>query len=405
MSLFSLVKASERVGVVIDVGSGSVLVAIVVSNPTEKKPTIVWSHREQAPLRTIESLEQSAKSVMTSLINALLKFDSEGRRALRDFNQHTTIDEVQCCICAPWAYTVTKSITYNQDTPFEITKTLLESLIESAEKNTQAELAKNEAVSELGLTIITRSTLDTLANGYRVAAGVAGEATELSISQVTVLTEQYLVEHLSDLRHKMFSDKPLHKLSYMLALYSVTEELFDDSGDFCLVDITYEATEIGVVRDGTLTYSTHIPFGSFSLAREIAHATSLPLLQAFNSLHEADPTFFMEQLPKSQRVEVEAIYESYTQRLRDLFVETGDDLSIPKRMYVHTEKQLEPLFTDLLTKAIQSLLKAPAHIKPISSLLTDMVEVENKEQNADTAMLVAAKFFHTQNVRRHFEYL
>ncbi len=405
MSLFSNAKSGERIGAVIDIGSGSVLVAIVVSNPGKKKPTIVWSHREQAPLRTIESIDQSAKSVMTSLVNALLQFDGDGRRALQSYDKHTNIDEVQCCICAPWAYTVTKSITYNQDEPFEITKALIESLIESAEKSTQAELAENEAASELGLTIITRSTLDTLGNGYRVAIGTEGNVNELSISQVSVVTQQYLVDHLTDLRHKIFSDKPLHKLSYMLALYSVVDELFNDSGDFCLIDVTYEATEIGIVRDGTLTYSTHIPFGSFSLGREIAHCTSLPLLQSFQSLHESYPPAFMASLPESQQKDIEAAFEAYAVRLKELFTETGDDLSIPKRIYLHTEKELEPLYSNLITRAATAVLKNPPNIKPLSSLLENLVEVSNPQENTDTAMLVAAKFFHTQNVRRHFEYL
>jgi cell division ATPase FtsA len=285
MSLFSIKKSTERIGAVIDIGSGSVLVAIVISHTGKKKPTVVWSHREQAPLRTIDSIDQSAKSVMTSLINALLRFDSEGRRALHDYNNRTNIDEVQCCISAPWAYTVTKTISYNQDQPFQITKVLIESLIESAEKSTQTELAENEAATELGLQVITRSTLDTQANGYRIANPLGDMATELAIAQVSVVTQQYLIDHLKDLRHKIFSDKPLHQLSYMLSLYSVVDELFKETNDYCLIDITYEATEIGIVRDGILSYSTHIPFGSFSLAREIAHVTSLPLMQSFQSLH------------------------------------------------------------------------------------------------------------------------
>jgi hypothetical protein len=405
MSLFSLSKSSQRVGVVIDVGSGSVLVAIVVSNSNKKKPTIVWSHREQAPLRTIESIEQSAKSVMTSLINALLMFDGEGRRALHNFNKRTTIDEVQCCICAPWAYTVTKTITYNQDEPFEITKALIESLVESAEKSIQTELAETEAATELGLTVITRSTLDTQANGYRVTNPVGNEAKELAISHVSVVTQDYLIEHLNDMRHKIFSDKPFNKLSYMLALYSVTDELFMSTNDYCLVDVTFEATEIGIVRDGILTYSTHTSFGSFSLAREISHITSLPLLQSFQQLHEAEPFAFTNTLTESQKSEVEIVFEAYVKRLNELFLETGDELSIPKRIYLHTDRETEALFTKLLNRAATSVLKNPPTIKPISSLLADMVEVENKAENTDTAMLVAAKFFHTQNVRRHFDYL
>lgn len=405
MSLFSLKHSAERIGAIIDIGSGSVLVAIVISNPTQKKPTVIWSHREQAPLRTIDSVEQSAKSVMTSLINALLKFDSEGRRALHEYNKHTNVDEVQCCISAPWAYTVTKTITYNQDTAFEITKTLIESLIESAEKGTQTELSENEAASDLDLSIITRSTLDTLANGYRIANPIKNTANELSIAQVSVVTGQYLIDHLKDLRHKIFQDKPLHQLSYMLSLYSVVDELFGDTSDYCLIDITYEATEIGIVREGILTYSTHVAFGSFSIAREITHISSLPLLQSFQSLHTDNIEDFLATLTPTKRSEVEVMFEQYQKRLEALFRETGDELSIPKRIYIHTDKEMEPLFQQFISKAVTAIVKGAVDIKLLSTILTDLVTVEHKELNTDTAMLVAAKFFHTQNTRRHFEYL
>ncbi len=405
MSLFSLKKSSERIGAIIDIGSGSVLVAIVVSRSGQKMPTIVWSHREQAPLRNIDSVEESAKSVMTSLVNALLQFDGEGRRALRDYNKQTNIDEIQCCICAPWAYTVTKTITYNQDTPFEITKTLIDSLIESAEKNTQAELVENEAATELGLKVITRSTLDTQANGYRVTDPVGNKAEGLTIAQVSVVTQQYLIDRLKDLRHKIFSDKPIQQLSYMLALYSVVDELFKDTSDYCLIDITYEATEIGVVRDGVLTYSTHIPFGSFSLAREIAHTTSLPLLQAFQTLHTEDISDFINTLTTGQKADVESAFDEYVARLGLLFKETGDALSVPKRMYIHTDVEMEQMFASLIQRAAEDKLRSMLQVKPVSSLLKNLVISEKTEASADTAMLVAAKFFHTQNVRRRFEYL
>jgi cell division ATPase FtsA len=279
MSLFSLKKSTERTGVIIDIGSGSVLVAVVVSDRTKEKPLVVWSHREQAPLRNIDSVDQAAKSVMTSLINALLKFDGEGRKALYEFNKKTVIDEVQCAICAPWSYTVSKRISYTQEEPFSVTKSLITELVGTALEQTNAELHEHEAVNELGLTIITRCTTDILVNGYRVKELPDSKASELSLSHISVVAQQYLVDHLEDLRHKIFSNRPLRKLSYMLAMYSVAEESFDDSGDFCLVDVTYEATEIGVVRDGVLTYSTHTPYGSFSLARDQCPALpGLPVL-------------------------------------------------------------------------------------------------------------------------------
>ena len=405
MSLFSFQKSTQRIGAILDIGSGSVLTAIVSSTPGDTAPTIIWSNREHAPLKDIDSLDQSAKSIMTALVNALLKFDVDGRRALYEFNKKASISEIQCCISAPWAYTVSKTIEYAEDSPFEVTKALLDELTEAALSKTQVELNENEAVNELGLTVITRSTVDILTNGYRIKNPIGEKASQVALSHVSVVTQKYLTDHIDELKHKLFANTTIHKLSYILALYSVAQDILPDQHEICLVDITYEATEIGIVREGSLKYSTHTPFGAFSLAREISNITSVPLYEAFQYLHSAEPLEFVKNLPDKQQDEIAAVIEAYTQKVADLFHETGDDLSIPRRIYLHTNLQSEPFFATIITAAGTRALKSAPEVKTITPLIVDRVNRVAGNQNSDTAMLVSAMFFHTQNTRRTFEYL
>ncbi len=405
MSLFSFQKGTQRIGAIIDIGSGSVLTAVVASRPGEAAPVIIWSNREHAPLRNIDSVEQSAKSIMTALVNALLKFDVDGRRALYEYDKKAEISEIQCCISAPWAYTVTKTIEYAEDSPFEVTRALLEELTETALSKTQVQLNENEAVSQLGLTVITRSTTDILTNGYRIKNPIGEKASTVALSHVSVVTQKYLIDHIEDLKQKIFANTTIHKLSYILALYSVTQDLIPDQHEMCLIDITYEATEIGIVRDGSLKYSTHTPFGAFSLAREIANITSVPLYEAFQYLHSAEPLEFVKNLPEKQQEEIAAVIEAYTQRVADLFHETGDDLSIPRSIYLHTNLQSEPFFATIIAAAGTRALKSAPEVKTITPLIIDRVQRVAGNQNSDTAMLISAMFFHTQNSRRAFEYL
>ena len=406
MSLFSFSKSAERIGAIIDIGSGSVLVAVVASKDGATSPTIIWSHREHAPLRNIDSLDQSAKAVMTALVNALLKFDVEGRRALYAYNKRSRVDQIQCSISAPWSYTVTKSINYKQDEAFEITDSLIEELLRTATQKIEAELGENESVSQLGLSIIARTTMDLLANGYRVKRPTGEETNELRISHASVVTQQYLIEHIEDLREKLFASTDMHSLSYILILHCVTQDIFKNAFDSCLVNITYEATEIGIVRDGTLQYATHSPFGSFSLAREISGITSVPLQEAFQYLHGDTPYAFMDNLPAGQRNEVEQVIEAYTVRIADLFHETGDDLSIPKQIFLHADLKSEPFFRDIIEKAAKRRLKSEPNIRLISPQLVQNLSLDNKDVLAgDTAMLVSIQFFHKRNHCSNFEYL
>ncbi|MEY2665075.1 MAG: hypothetical protein RLZZ480_180 [Candidatus Parcubacteria bacterium] len=406
MALFSLGHKDERIGAIIDIGSASVLVALVSSKSTENNPTIIWNHREHAPLRDVDSLDQSAKAVMTALVNALLKFDVEGRRALYERNKHARIDEIQCSIAAPWSYTVTKTINYSQDEFFEITKSLIDELIHTATKKIAMELGENESANQLGLAIVARTTMDILANGYRIKNPAGEKAKDLSITHASVATQQYLIDHVEDLREKIFASIPMNKLSYMLMLHCVTQDIFKNSFDVCLVHVTYEATEIGIVRDGVLKYATHTPFGSFSLAREISNITSAPLLESFQYLHDEKPYQFMEHLTENQRAEVELVLEAYTTKVTELFHETGDELSIPKQIFLHVDLKSEPLFKDIIAKAAKRRLKAEPHVRLITPFLMKNMDIKDSDTLAiDTAMLVSVQFFHKRNHCSTFEYV
>jgi hypothetical protein len=343
---------------------------------------------------------------MTALVNALLKFDVEGRRALYEYNKRSRVDEIQCSIAAPWSYTVTKTINYTQEEAFEVTDSLIEELLRTATGKIEVELSENESASQLGLSIIARTTMDLLANGYRVKRPKGEKTKELSISHASVVTQQYLIDHIEDLRHKLFPSTDMHTLSYVLILHCVVRDIFKNAFDSCLVNITYEATEIGIVRDGTLQYATHTPFGSFSLAREIADITSVPLLEAFQSLHNETPYAFMQNLPESQKAEVEKVIEAYTARVADLFHETGDDLSIPKQIFLHADLKSEPLFRDIIEKAAKRRLKSEPNIRLITTALIQNLGLEGSQALAgDTAMLPSVQFFHKQGHCNDFEYL
>lgn len=410
MSLFGGSEPTERYGAIIDVGSGSVLAAIVHSDPAQPHPTVVWSHREHAPLRNIDSLEQSAKAVMTALVNVTMLLDSEGRKALHAYSSKAKLTHLQCTICAPWSYTVTKTINYNQEKTFTITNELIAELSQAISDQINGELKENEALQNLGLQVTTRATMDMLSNGYHVLDPVGEKAKHFTVAQATVVTQQCLNEALAEMHDKLFRNAELHTLSFVLMLHSMARDLLPDVYDVCLLDVTYEATELGIVRDGTLSYSTHTPFGSFSLAREISAITDVPLHEAFGYLHTEQPYSFMDNLSKDKRAEVETLFDEYTGRISDLFNETGDALSIPKRIALHADPTSEPLFLDLVEKAVKRNIKTAPRITSLSQELAKRHTAHASSKAAagatpgDIALLLSAEFFHKEHNNPSIEY-
>lgn len=410
MGLFSLSKAKVRYAIIVDIGSGSVLTAIIASDPNKNHPEIIWSKREHSPLRKINSITDSAKSVMTSLINALMALDSEGRKVMKERTGQNKLPFLQVTIAAPWSYTATKTISYQHNEDFEITDSLVAELLRTAQQKVQEEMLENERVHELGLSIVARTTMQIVANGYPIIVTGKQTTQTLKVIEASAVAQEYLIDAIADAQEKMLPGTKLTQYSFMLPFYFVMRDLQNSFSEYCLVDVTYEATEIGIVRDGVLNYCTHIPYGSFSLARDIADALSVPLEEAFGYLSSEDIFELLTMYSKEQQALVKEIIEIYQSKLADLFKETGDSLAIPRRIYLHGNLKTEPFFNKkIVAAAIEATKMQHAAYNVTKEVLTKKYSAEEikalSESNQDTALLISAQFFHTHGQSDNFEYL
>ena len=402
MSFFSSSNTSIRYGAVIEIGSGSVLASIVKSDNTKKTPEIIWSKREYATRRTTNDTAVNAKSVITALMNAVLLLESEGKAVLRQSNPNTHIGHLQVSMTAPWSYTITKVIGYEKDAPFEITETLLTSLITAAQKKITEDLKENELASELGLAIMTRATTDIQANDYKIADPKGKFATNLTLTQVSAVAQTYLTDALEDITHKVFKHAQLERYSFMLMFHCIIRELYNQLSEYCLIDITYEATEIGVIRGGILRYCTHTPIGISTLARTLTTVLNVPLEEAYAFLKEPYHTRAMDTLTDSKLAEVAVVFDEYQNNLAKLFSETGDKLTIPKILFMHGDHHTEEFFSRQLEAAAKKATGSTHAVHGVSTelLTTNYTAAEKKALltvTPDTAMLVAAQFFHKQH--------
>jgi cell division ATPase FtsA len=402
MKLFSKPQPEIRIGAVVEIGSGSVLVSIIRSDATKTIPEVIWSKREYAVKRKDSNTAINAKAVITALMNAVLLLESEGRGSLEQQYPKSKIEHLQVSMTAPWSYTITKVIGYNQTESFEITEALLGSLIEAAQKKITEELKENELASELGLAIMTRATTDIQANDYKISNAVGKTATNLTLTQVSAVAQTYVTDAIEELHSKIFAKAKLERFSFMLMFHCIIRELYNDLNEYCLIDITYEATEIGVVRGGILRYCTHAPIGISTLARTIAQILNIPLEEAHAFLKEPYHTHAMESLSEDKRAEVLVIFDEYQQNIAKLFKETGDKLTIPKILFMHGGHQVEDFFSVQILAAAKIATNLSHAVHSVTTeLLTTNYNADEKKRlltiSSDTAMLVAAQFFHKQH--------
>lgn len=410
MTFFSHKDNTVRYGVVVDVGSGSVLASIVESDQTKTYPKVIWSRREYAPLRQIDSLNSTVKSIMTSLINVLMILDVEGRRSLQDLNAKAKISDLQFTIAAPWSYTIAKTISYNSDKEFTVDDDFLSELLRMAEKKVYEDLKENEKIHKLGLSLISRITADVVANGYSIEVKGKQKANSLEVIELDAITQTGIVAEIKEIQSKMFPGTKLQQYSFMMAFYYAILDLYSETTECCLVDVTYEATEIGIVRDGVLQYCTHVPHGVITLAREVSVILSVSLEESLAYLKETSFDAILAKYSERQKADVAAVFSSYEDSLVTLFHETGDKLSIPKGIFLHSDLSFSSFFKKKITDGANHATKSSHVVYNVTGdLLTKRYPKEERalvnSKKQDTAMLISAQFFHTHNYARQFEQL
>ena len=273
---FSSGVPQKKCGVIIDIGSGSVGVAIVLSDTQEAKPEVIWSHRTYVLIKDIVSTEIPMKEITTSLVNAFLQLGGDGVKALQEKDSSLHISAIQVTISAPWTYTITKSINFSDEHPFEVNETLIEELSKTAEKQAFVAILENEILQESQLEVIDNKTIHTSINGYPVKNPHKIKTREIIIAHITAITHKKIITVLEDSKNKVLPKTQMTTHSFMYMFYNVLKNLNPDTSEACLIDVTSEATEIGVLREGALTHVTHDSFGTFSLAREIATLCKIP---------------------------------------------------------------------------------------------------------------------------------
>lgn len=392
-------RAKKRYGVIVDIGSSSVLIGIVGSDPTVSHPDIIWAKREHTPLTGDPSTKETAKNVLSTLLTALMELDANGRSALRAVDSQATLSNLQVTVAAPWSYTVTKTIRYDRKEEFRVTRDLIDELLSSAKEKTENELRENELTEKLGLAITARMATNLTANGYELEAPTGQTTRALSLSHSSVITQAYLRDAITDAHEKVVPNADLTTYSFMLVYYCVMRDLHPNLTDYCLVDVTFEATEIAIVRDGVLCYCTHVPFGAYSLAREVAAVTNLPLSEAYAHVTGPDLASLREQATDKQNAELDTLFRKYEERLANLLRETGDTLSIPKQLFVHSTLMTEGFFRERIERASHAVTRnhhiVTTATLPLITATYPADEVEKqKKRGADSALFVSAQFFH-----------
>lgn len=356
--------------------------ALILAKEGAAHPTIIWSKREAVPFRRRISAEESFADLCSALDRLLRTCGSEGLERLAVEQGAASVSAVQVTIAAPWGQTVTQSVTTTRSESFSVTESLVGKMASKAEEMTQAAL-RSDANASAELTILNSETMAVEANGYALKEPFGVQTNEVTAVIRVELARTALVKRIRDGIERICPHRPLRIGTFVSLFYEVMRDLRIDTTDTCLFHVSAETTELGIIRNNLLSHATYTPYGTHSIAREIAELTNIPHSEALAYIRDEADAF---QPPNAAALS--EISELYRTNLVELIERAGGKLAGAKTVFLHADTRAE---TYLCAAVVAAMKRATGRAPSVRSVTADYFAVPASD---DTAILLSAYALH-----------
>jgi hypothetical protein len=180
----------------------------------------------------------------------------------------------------------------------------------------------------------------------------------------------------------------------MDVLHKTLRHLKPNTSEVCIVDVTDQATEIGIVRDDVLRYCAYRPTGLHTLAEKLSEELSFTKEESYSLIKRDEAEIATAYKTKEKEV-IDALFGAYEHELTSLFNDTNDDLSISESIFIHTDSQTEDFFIKRITNAAHALSPSKKTVHLVNEKLLGGVT------STDSALAVCAYFFKESPLFKH----
>ncbi len=387
--MFGLSRAKSSVvyGVLYDINSESVGVAIVESNKSEKFPVVIFSHRVPLRIKTsTTTMKERLRSMREALFSASLIVSLDGIKALAEHNKRARVSEILLTVAAPWSITLSRKVEYKGDKELKITRSLLDDLVASAESEISEELGKQDYDKTLSFQIVERATVDVEVNEYLVETPLGLHGKDVSLVHVTGIIPTDVIAAVREVEEKVFPDTSIHSHTFLLVLYCVIRDIFPKEKSLTLIHVTGESTEFGIVEDSTLIESISIPYGLNTIVSMLAEKAGRDTREVYSEL-----TLYHEKGLTDTRIkEMDAVFEEYKTLIEEKLEEHASVRRFPKAALVLAPHSFTDLFKDILTPVVKEQFGVTREMLTLESdVLSKTAEGED-----DANVTINSRFFH-----------
>ena len=379
--------------ILIDISSGSVGVGIIESAPNKSLSKLLYTQRTEMRVNTHTKSDThtDVERIKEVLLSSALTLANDGLRILREHNENAIITSFFVTCSSPWAYTIARNVRYENDMSFKITKSIVQELIQSAENEILSTIREHAHIQTHEFQIVEKATVDITVNDYSVINPFNLNGKMLSLSHIVGLVPTDILSSISEIQDKLFPHTHLRTHTFMLVAYCVLRDLFPKSHSMCIIDITGEVTEFGIIENNLLVENSFIQQGCNALLRDVSKSSGKPITDIRTSLYEAEKhnTFDLKMY--------ESFSASYTESVQKQLTEILTQRSLPDHIIVTTNQPFAHYFKILLEKIISEIIHSEVSITILDNDTIQSLSETHDSYDTDIYLSLSARFFHKVN--------
>ena len=336
--LFTRTENQSELVLVLDIGSSSVGGALFVSDPSGI-PKVVMSVREPITLEAEASFERFLALAMKTLDQVNHRIFSARMGAPH---------RIVCVLSSPWYVSQNRIITLSQETPFNFTTKLADSLIKKEISLFEEEYLKKYTEAGTSARLIEFKNIKTTLNGYEALSPLNQKAKELEMTIFISVSGEQVLKNIEDTINKTFHTKNIKFCSFSMVSFSVVRDMFHENEGFLLIDLGGEVTDVSMVKKNVLRESVSFPMGTNFIIRgvsaglECSPEEAKSLVSLYKDGHAVGTT--RKRLDPVMNDLKTKWLENFQKSLANL----SNDISIPAKIFIAIDKEFADFFLEII---------------------------------------------------------
>jgi hypothetical protein len=162
-------------------------------------------------------------------------------------------------------------------------------------------------------------------------------------------------------------------------------DVFPQVHALCLVDVTGEATEFGIIENDLLIENNFISYGSNTFLRDVVKKTEKPHTDVLSHLQAYDADVALEPADFKEHMQL------YEAEVKTALLDILERCALPSHIVLTAHHPFKKIFKHVLENALESVTEKKI---PVTSLDENVLPESKNDLDADVYLVLGARFFH-----------